>query len=148
MLVVDGRGDVVEPALLVGAQTDLDDDGQAGREQLSPPVRPAELACGHEDAAVVTQAVDRVEQRSRRAAGSHDERDLERRVGRAVVRGGEDGELGGCGGRHEERADVGGIRTGAALEVLAHGHVEGSQARREDRGVVDEAVEEWRERRP
>ena len=36
----------------------------------------------------------------------------------------------------------------ASVEVLPHGHVERGQSRWEDRGVVDEAVEERRERRP
>jgi hypothetical protein len=43
---------------------------------------------------------------------------------------------------------VGGIRPAATAEVLAHGGIEGRQAGWEDRGVVYEAVEERRERRP
>jgi hypothetical protein len=43
---------------------------------------------------------------------------------------------------------VHGIRPGATVEVLADRDVDRGEARREDGGVVDEVVEQRRERRP
>ncbi len=149
MLLVDGGGDVVESARLLVTEADLDDDGDPGGEDLPPVVRPAELGGRDEDPVVVAQR-----RRGRRAsgavglAGPHDETDLERCRQRPRVGCREGRELVRRAGGHEQRADVGGIRPRAPVEVLADGHVERGQARREHRGVVDEAVEERREGRP
>ena len=148
MLLVDGRRDVVEPASLVVAEADLDDDRDLGDEELSPVGRPAELGRRDEHPVVVPQRGEGVDERLHGAAGTHDEADLERLPGRAGVCRGEGRELARRRGRHEQRPDVGGIRPGASVEVLADGHVERGESGREDRGVVDEAVEERRERRP
>ncbi len=78
MLLVDGGRDVVESTRLLLTQTDLDDDGDPGGENLPPVVRPAELGGCDEDPVVVTQRREGIDEWLRRAPGPHDEADLQR----------------------------------------------------------------------
>jgi hypothetical protein len=148
VVVVDGRREVVEGTLLVLREPDLHHDGDLGRKDLPPLAGPAELAGRDEHAGVVPEGLQGLDQGLHRTAGAHHEADLERGALGALVRRGEAGDLSRAGRRHEQGADVGGIRPGATVEVLAHRGFEGGEAGWEDRGVVDEAVEERRERRP
>ena len=132
------------PSRCACADADLDDDGDLEREHRAPVRRPAHLDRGDDDAVVVAQRGHGVDRGLHGRAGSHDEAHLERLRGGARVTRGQACGLSRVGGRHEERAEVAGIRLRPPVEVLAHGDVERCQARREDGCVVDEAVEQRR----
>ncbi len=124
------RGDEVGPA------RHLHGHGQAPAQRPGPLAGPRDLGAHHGQRGVAAELVEGPLHHVEGGARPGHERDVQRR-------GPGDGQqLGGRGGGHEERADQVGPRLRPAGQVLLHGAGQGSQARREDRGVVDQAAEE------
>ena len=134
------------PSRLRLTEADLDDDGTSGRGRASASRPTSRARRRDEDPVVRHAAYVRASTSVRRGLPGRTTRPTSSGCsvrGSAAASG---RELVRRRGGHEQRTDVGGIRPRAPVEVLAHGHVERGEARREHRGVVDEAVEERRER--